>query len=87
MDNKGLCSRVVPLDAGLAAICERKAELVGFRGEYLLDGEPKKHRNLKRERQTRIIFTLFNRVNGLSGDLQPICKIRLSPIAIRPEYL
>ena len=77
----------MPLDAGPVADCARKIELVGFRGKDLFDGEPEKRRNFKCERQARIIFTLFNRVDGLPSDLQPICKIRLRPIAIRPEHL
>ena len=77
----------MPLDAGPVADCARKIELVGFRGKDLFDGEPEKRRNFKCERQTRVIFAFFDRVNGLPGDLQPICKICLRPIAIRPQYL
>ena len=77
----------MPLDAGLVVDVVRKIELVSLRAEYLLNGKPKERCNLKRQRQTRVVFALFNRVNGLSGDVQPICEIRLRPIAIRPQYL
>ena len=47
--------------------------------EYLFDCHFEQIGNLERERQRRIIFTGFDRVDALPGNLQPPRQLRLRP--------
>ena len=54
--------------------------------ENIFDRQIKKSRDLERERQARVELAFFNRINGLSGNVQFRSKLSLRPVSFSTKY-
>ncbi len=55
------------------------------RVEDLLDQAVEEVRDLERERKARVVLAGLERVDGLTGDAEPIREVRLRPVALRAQ--
>jgi hypothetical protein len=57
-----------------------------FRLEDVLDAHAEERRDAKRQWKTRVVLFIFERVHGLTRDLEPVRELALRPVTLGTQH-